>query len=104
MTARTATIIKGDNVGNLQFGKSVGEMKTLVLETANTVDATNTIEVSYARYGITNLYFVAGFKHTTDNQVIVTENPTTSVSASVLTITVPAGSDDDKRVYVIFYD
>ena len=74
-----------------------------VIQTRNTVDAADTIAVTLKDYGIsaTGLLVVEGWKHTTDNSVIVAENPTTAVAAGVLTITVPAGTDNDLRVYRI---
>lgn len=104
MTARTATVIGTKNSTNqLQFGERARELKKLVIETANTADAANTIGVDYNRYGITTVQAVLGFKHTTDNSVIVEENPTTVLSATGMTLTVPAGTNDDKRVYHLFY-
>jgi hypothetical protein len=103
MTAVTDTLVKGSNIGSLQFGDEVNRIKTLVIETANTVDASDTIALTLATYGITTVLGVYGYKHTTDNSVIVTENPTTAVSAGVLTLTVPVGTDDDKRIYQIYY-
>jgi hypothetical protein len=78
-------------------------LKTVVVQTRNTVDAADTIAITLADYGIhaTGLLIVEGWKHTTDNSVIVEENPTTEVSAGVLTITVPSGTNDDMRIYRI---
>jgi len=75
--------------------------KEIMVVTADTADATNTMTVTLSDYGITTLYNVKGFKHTTNNSVIVLEQPTTSVTAGVLTITVPAGTNDDIRVYLV---
>ena len=70
---------------------------------ANTTDAGDTVDITLADYGITptGLIAVQGWKHTTDGSVVETENPTTTVTAGVLTITVPAGTNDDFRVYKI---
>ena len=104
MTARTSSVLGTKNPTlSLQFGRRVRELKSLILETANTVDAADFIIVDYARYGITTVQAVYGFKHTTDNSVVVVEQPTTSVTNSVMTITVPAGTNDDKRIYQLFY-
>lgn len=73
----------------------------LLVETPNTADATDTIAITLADYGISKFLFIIGNKHTTDNSVVVTEAPTTAVSAGVLTITVPAGTDNDKRLYLV---
>jgi hypothetical protein len=78
-------------------------LTTVMVQTRNTVDAADTIAITLADYGIqaTGLLWVMGCKHTTDGSVIVTEAPTTAVSSGVLTITVPAGTDDDTRVYML---
>ena len=74
-----------------------------VIQTQNTADAADTIAITLADLGIaaTGLLSIFGAKHTTDGSVIVTEAPTTSVTSGVLTITVPAGTDNDTRVYTI---
>ena len=71
--------------------------------TKNTVDATDTIAYSLEKLGISakGLIGVYGWKHTTDNSVSVLEFPTTAVSSGTLTITVPNGSDNDPRFYMI---
>jgi len=89
--------------GALQFNVMYNHNNTLIIETANTVDAADTIPVSFAKFGITTVLAVMGYKHTTDNSVVVTEDPTIAVASSILTLTVPAGTDDDKRVYEILY-
>ena len=78
-------------------------MKIIMVQTRNTVDAADTIAVNLANYGMAGSGFIAilGWKHTTDNSVVVTEAPTTSVTTDTLTITVPSGTDNDLRVYMI---
>ena len=80
------------------------EIKCLLVQTVNTVDAADTLAVTLTDYGIsaTGLIGVIGFKHTTDNSVMEQEQPTTAVSSGVLTITVPGGTDDDPRYYLIY--
>lgn len=75
----------------------------IVIKTINTADATDTLTVDLTTYGIsaTGLIGVIGFKHTTDNSVMVQEQPTTAVSSGVLTITIPAGTDNDSRFYFV---
>jgi len=79
-------------------------MNTIVIKTINTVDAADTLTVDLTDYGIhaDGLLGVLGFKHTTDNSVMVQEQPTTAVSSGTLTITVPAGTDNDARFYLIY--
>ena len=75
----------------------------IVIKTINTVDAADTLTVLLTKYGIKadGLIGVKGYKHTTDNSVSVTENPTTAVSSGTLTLTVPAGTDNDARFYCV---
>jgi len=75
--------------------------KEILVEVPDTADAADTLDVTLANYGITNAKSVKGFKHTTNNSVVALEAPTTSVTAGVMTITIPAGTDDDIRVYLI---
>ena len=80
-----------------------GGLKAVMVQTRNTVDAADTIAVDLGSYGIaeTGFLMVLGNKHTTDGSVVVTEAPTTAVSSGTLTITVPAGTDNDTRCYLI---
>ena len=82
---------------------SNGVYNTIVVKTIDTADAADTIAVDLTKYGIsaTGLVGVLGFKHTTNNSVMVQEQPTTAVSAGVITLTVPAGTDNDARFYEI---
>ena len=75
----------------------------IVIRTINTADAADTLTVTLTDYGIsaTGLIGVVGFKHTTDNSVSAQEQPTTAVAAGVLTLTIPAGTDNDSRFYLI---
>lgn len=103
MGSETATV-KGTNVGyDSQSQRNIREVKHLIVETANTVDATNTFTVDLTQYGGTILLGLSGCKHTTDNSIIVSELPTSTVSSSVVTLTVIAGTDDDKRVAELFF-
>ena len=73
----------------------------IVVSTIHTVDATNTLTVDMSKYGGNQLIGVIGFKHTTDNSVMAQEQPTTTVSGTTITITVPGGTDNDPRFYII---
>ena len=76
-------------------------VKEILVETIATADDTDTIAVTLANYGITSLLYVKGFTHTTDNDAIIVEAPTTAVSAGVLTITVGGSTDNKKRVFIV---
>jgi len=78
-------------------------LKTVLFATPNTADATNTLEITLADYGIsaTGLLTVESWVHTADGSVITTELNTCAVSAGVLTVTIAAGTNDDMRVVQI---
>lgn len=73
-------------------------LKRLFIQTKNTVDATDTIEIDMADYGCVALLAVNAWVHTTDGSVITSESDTTSVSGTTVTITIAAGTDNDTRV------
>lgn len=78
-------------------------MTTLIVETPNTTDTSDTIAITLADYGITTFLGVYGMVHTTEGSVVVAEAPTTAVSSGVLTITVGGSTvSDKKRVYVVY--
>lgn len=97
-------VTQGTDYEVIDAGVGGMAIKQLLVRTINTVDATNTLTVTLTNYGIsaTGLIGVLGFKHTTDNSGMVQEQPTTAVSSGVLTITVPAGTDNNSRFYIIF--
>src|SRR3990167_2651111 len=76
------------------------ELKVVVLCLANTVDAADTVAVTLSNVGIsaTGLLIVEGWVHTTDGSVIAPETVTSSVTAGVVTVTIPAGTNNDFRV------
>jgi hypothetical protein len=77
--------------------------KCIIVETPNTADTGDTIEIVLSTYGISTFLGIIGFEHTTENSVVTTEAPTTAVSSGTLTITIGGSSDDnEKRVYFIF--
>lgn len=75
----------------------------IVIKTIDTVDAADTLTVDLTDYGIRadGLVGVIGFAHSTNNSVMVQDQPTTSVTTGTLTITVGAGTDDDARFYFV---
>jgi len=77
--------------------------KMLIVETPNTADTGDTIAITLADYGISTFLGIFGNAHETEDSIVVTEEPTTAVSAGVLTITVGGTANNDKkRVYTIF--
>ena len=96
------TILRKPSIGELPNKFTIHKLKTYVVETANTVDATDTIAIDITPAGFEVVLGAIGVAHSTDNSIMVEENPETSVSTTTLTLTVPAGTDDDKRVYVVY--
>lgn len=76
--------------------------KTIVVSTINTVDNGDTLDVDLSKYGASAMMGVIGFTHTTDNSVVIQEQPTTTMSGSTLTITVGGSSGNQIRHYLIF--
>jgi len=78
-------------------------VKQILVYTQDDADATNTIDIDLTAYGIsaTGLLFCQGFVQTTNSSVVTREDVTTAVSAGTLTITIPAGTDNDVRIIVI---
>jgi len=79
------------------------ELKRVLFQTPDTADATNTLEITLADYGIsvTGLLAVNSWVHTASGSVITAESNTCAVSSGVLTVTIAAGTDNDVRVIEI---
>lgn len=76
----------------------------LLVRTLATVDATDTIPITLTDYGIGKTGFIGiiAFSETTDNSVFAQEADTTAVAAGVLTITIAAGTNDDRRHIIVY--
>lgn len=78
----------------------------LLVRTLATVDATDTIPITLTNFGIGRKGFIGimGFVETTDNSIYAQEADTTAVNTTtgVLTITIAAGTDDDRRHIIVF--
>lgn len=74
------------------------------ITTAATADAADTVAVDvYNKFGITKVLAVQEFVHTTTDSVVAEETiATTAVTGTTLTVTIPAGSDNDKRFIVVY--
>jgi len=77
-------------------------LKTLVVSCIDTVDNSDTLEVDLTKYGCGAVLGVIGFTHTTENSVVIQEQPTTTMSGLTLTITVGGSSSDQVRHYLLF--
>jgi len=78
-------------------------MSTMVVSCINTVDSGDTIAIDLAKYGWGSMCGIIGFIHSTENSIVIQEQPTTTMSGSTLTITIGgAGADNLTRHYLIF--
>jgi len=68
---------------------------------ATVIGGTDNLTVDLSKFGCTNIHGILGFVENTTGEVVVQEQPTTSVSSSTLTITV-GGSGTKRRTYIIF--
>ena len=103
MEAVTATIVSSGTAGVIAVDRNIKYLRYVLVETAETVDAGDTFDVDISIYSGTTFLGVDGYKHTTDNSVVVAEDHTTAVSGTTMTLTVPAGTDDDKRLAKIYF-
>lgn len=76
--------------------------KCIIVTTAATADDGDTFTLTLATYGITTMLGVHGWIHTTTDSVLVAEDPTTSVTTGVATLTVGGATDDKKRTYIVW--
>ncbi len=109
MAAVTASAVKPARGTNIksdteQYDSSVPRFKIGYLTAPDTTDAADTVSVDlYKEFKIKKLLGVLAFAHTTTDSVIIEETlVTTVVDRDTLTITVPAGSDNDKRFYKVY--
>lgn len=69
----------------------------------DTTDATDTVAIDvYEQFGITKVLIVEIFTHTTTNSVIIQDASTSIVDGTTLTVTIAAGTNDDKRVITVY--
>jgi len=78
-----------------------GGVKRIIAVCPATMDDNDNLAITLANYGITKLWYVKGWYHSTANSVILVDVCTTSVTAGVLTITTITGSTDQIRVFEI---
>jgi hypothetical protein len=77
--------------------------KTLLISTVSTADTGDTIDVDISKYGGGVVMGIIGFIHTTQNSVVVQEQPTTTMSGSTIQITLGGtGADNLARHYLLF--
>lgn len=85
-----------------QGNSGSGNVRRIYAVAPNTTDTGDTFTVNLDTYASGNFLGLVGFKHSTENSVVVdmVAAPTTSVSNRVLTVTV-GGSTNEKSVYKI---
>jgi len=103
-TAAEITVYEQDT-GSTQIANTPHAYKEILVFVAESADDGDTVAVTLATYGITTLKYVKGFKHThsatTEGPIIILEQPTTSVTTGVLTITIGGSTDNCARVYIV---
>jgi len=77
-------------------------MTQLIVSCINTVDSSDTLTVDLSKYGWGSMCGIIGFTHTTENSVVIQEQPTTTMSGSTLTITIGGASNNQTRHYLLF--
>lgn len=101
--ARTESYI-GNNIGPVLFDKNkvqAKEIRSVIVSTAGSAAGASTMEVTLKDYGLKNVVAVRGVRHVTANQALLVEEPTTSVTSGVLTITLGGAGTDAIRSYRI---
>jgi hypothetical protein len=73
--------------------------KLLLVKAGATTDNADTIAVDLTAFGCTLIDGIVGFIESTTGSIIVQEQPTTAVSAGVLTITVGGATGNKARTY-----
>jgi hypothetical protein len=103
-TAGATSVYEADT-GSTQEADSPFEYKEVLVHLGEVSDATNTATITLANYGITTLKYFDAFlltnSATTEGPIITREAATTSVTTGVLTVTLPAGSDNCARVFIV---
>jgi len=97
-------IMRGIDVGNVRRNAEANQskrIKTVLITTAATVDRLDTLTVTLANYGLSDVKAIRGVSFTTANGVIVMEPPTTTVTAGVLSILVGGTATNRVRSYLI---
>lgn len=78
-------------------------MKIILLESGTTVTgATDTLTLTLANFGCSQILAFQEYVHTTDYSVIASEVATSAVSAGVLTITTTTGNNNKRRIVTVF--
>ena len=93
----------GDVGTNTEVAPNLGIKMIQCLFADTVVGGTDNATVDLGDFGCSNLRGILCFDQTTTGQVVVTEAPTTAVSAGVVTITF-GGSDTGAKTVIIWCD
>ena len=79
------------------------QIKWVAFEVPATADDGDEVTITLATYGITTLWDIMVWTHTTTDSVIITEASeiNSSVVAGTLTVTIPGSTDNKKRVIMV---
>lgn len=77
-------------------------VKVLQVKTAATADNADTVAVDLTAYGCTNISGIIGFTESTTGSIVITEAPTTAVSAGTLTITIGGATANKVRTFIVY--
>jgi len=95
-------VVYEQDMGPTKPENSNAEFKEIIVETPQTADSGDTIDVDLSNYGISTPKIIRGWEHTSPFSVITVEDPTTSVSGTTITITIGGSSDDNEvRTYLV---
>jgi len=90
-------------ITNTKYDARQGDGFTTILVRTAAGNSADTTTVDLKPYGATQVVGILGFSENTAGSVVVTEAPTTSVTAGVLTITVGGSGNNGKvRNYVVY--
>ena len=81
-----------------------GGLKFIGVECADTVDNADILTINHANHGIDKVWYVRAFTHSTTDDIIITQAPTTVSSPTVsgqINLTVGGSTANKKRFFLI---
>ena len=84
------------------YESSLPGLKAVGFELTDLADDADTLAITLTNVGLTTVWDVWQFTHSTTDDVIIREEGATIVTAGVLTITVGGATDNKKRFYVVW--
>lgn len=86
------------NAGDIAYPR---DLKFAIIELDDATDATDTTTFNLGTYGMKRLLGIYSYVHTANNSIVTIEEDTCTVNEGVVTVTIPAGTDNDKRVITL---